>query len=165
MKEVIFTLIGALVGGACSIAATMIANKHQREIIEQNRKFEVRPWLVSLDEKQDYNKQQARNFPMDADGIRQDGKTPFSVGIIKNVGNSVVLMESLQSELANYLPTCGNVIEKDTVINLMLYLGDNTKESLKEWKLFVKDIYGNRYCYTINNPSITFSLGESQEVH
>jgi len=165
MEEVIFTLIGTLVGGVCSIVATMIANKHQQKIIDQNRKFEVRPWLVSFDENQDYNMREARNYPMEADGIKHPGIEHFSVGVVKNVGNSVVLLEYLQSENVKYIPTCGNVVEKDGIVNLMMILGDDTKESLQEWKLYVKDIYGNRYCYTINNPSITFKLGDSQEVH
>lgn len=165
MEEFICTLIGALVGGGCSIFATMIANKHQQKIIDQNRKFEVRPWLVSFDENQDYNMHEARNYPMEADGVRHSGKEPFSVGVVKNVGNSVVLLEYLQSENVKYIPTCGNVVEKDGIVNLLLFLGDDTKESLREWKLYVKDIYGNRYCYTINNPSITFKLGDSQEAH
>ena len=87
--------------------------------------------------------------------------------IIKNTDNGIVILDRVETENNRYYPEADTVVEKNQMFELKVRWIISGNETLKDVRLFVKDIYGNEYQYPASldeNSRCFFSLGKCKEV-
>ena len=158
--DVMIPLFSALIGGGLTLLGVFLTIKDQNKKEEIARKAAARPWIYSCEE---------RHFLCNPKLTYSMGvKTPISreitlTGKIKNTDNGLLFLECVKSEKATYYPNGCNVVEKNTIFELMVYLLAGV-ENLRDVKLYINDIYGNRYCYDMICIGERFVLGKCEEV-
>ncbi len=154
--DIIIPLGSALIGGVLTLGGVFLTMTDQHKKDEIARKASARPWIYSCVEsnpKLVYT--MASKNPISPD--------LYIVGEIKNTDNGLMLLECVKSEKVTYYPDGCNVVDKNTTFKLVVYL-ENKIETLRDIKLYIKDIYGNGYCYEMICTGEKFVLGKCEEV-
>jgi len=146
---VIASLISAIVGGLIALGGVYITNKNQNNIDLENRRLSAKPWIFSLHSGQDYNYKSIERYYMELSGTFHLDKTPNIVLLVKNTDNAVFLLKKIETESNTYFPSNGNIIDKNTIIELILVLAKDGTETLKDMYLYIDDIFNNTYKYKI----------------
>lgn len=144
LTDVIIPIICALIGGGLTMWGVQRTLKAQRIESDRTRIQEARPYLFA-------------EHPMWApswDSIPQlvlESEEGDSCNLavqcyVKSTDNGIAVVKKVTTDNHTYIPTMGNVIDKNCITGLNIFLVDKT-ETMRGWKLFVKDIYGNEYCY------------------
>ena len=153
-------ILSAVISGGLTLLGVFLTIKDQNKKEEIARKAAARPWIYSCEE---------RHFLCNPKLTYSMGvKTPISreitlTGKIKNTDNGLLFLECVKSEKATYHPNGCNVVEKNTIFELTVYLLAGV-ENLRDVKLYINDIYGNRYCYDMICIGERFVLGKCEEV-
>ena len=160
LTDIIVPLGSALIGGVLALGGAFLTMMDQHKKEEIARKAAARPWIYSCEE-QHFLCNPKLTYSM---GV----KTPISreitlTGKIKNTDNGLLFLECVKSEKATYHPNGCNVVEKNTIFELTIYLLAGV-ENLRDVKLYINDIYGNRYCYDMICIGERFVLGKCEEV-
>lgn len=137
MHEAILSLVSAIIGGIFTLLGVYITFRYQAKEDSKSRKEAVKPWLFSYDMRQDFDCNDAKNFRMEIEGRYSPVLDNYILGIIKNSDNSLMVLESVKSEHNFYYPSCGNLVEKGAVINLIVRLATDKTETLKDMKLYI----------------------------
>lgn len=69
-------------------------------------------------------------------------------GIFKNTENALIILDYVTVNNKKYFPRYGNVIDKDKIVNLYVFIDDNLKAN-DEVILSIKDVLDNQYKYRI----------------
>lgn len=155
---IIVPVCSALFGGGLTLLGVWLTIRDQSKKEEAARKAAARPWIFSCEEYIPHNKKTYSMVP-DSD----DSEDMFIAGNIKNTDNGILILDCVESEAVRYTPDGDNVVDKNSAIELVIYL-KNRVETLKGLHLYIKDVYGNRYCYKITLNGDRFTLGECEEV-
>lgn len=155
---IIVPLCSALLGGGLTLFGVWLTIKDQRKKEEVARKAAVRPWIFSCEE---YIPQDKNIYSMVPDSYGTENM--FIAGNIKNTDNGILILNCVESETARYIPDGDYVVDKNSAIELVIHL-KNRVETLKRLHLYIKYVYGNRYCYKMILNGDRFTLGECKEV-
>ena len=159
----VISLISALIGGGLTLLGVICTLKAQKKEEFNSRKLEVKPWLFSFDERQDYDPTGMVSYRMEVGGTYHSGTNSYFTGVIKNTDNGIALLDRVETKNNTYYPSCGNVIDKNALFILRIVLADGT-ENLKDMYLYVKDVYGNSYRYELFQNGNKFKLGICEDV-
>ena len=172
---IIIPMISAIIGGGLTMWGVYVTIKDQHEkdaeaqrleaeSDSERRRLEAKPWLFSYDEAQDYDVKKVQYYCMDLSGdMNMRGRgAGILTGLIKNTDNGIMLLDRVESENHVYLPSTGNIVEKGSLIQLIIWLSTEC-ETLENMRLYVKDIYGNTYCYPMKLDGNKFKLGVCEE--
>mgnify|MGYP004519656535 FL=1 len=144
LTDVVIQIVCALIGGGLTMWGVQKTLKAQRSESDRIRIQEAKPYLFA-------------EHPMRApvwDSIPQlllksaeDDSCDYALQCyVKNSDNGIAIVKKVTTDNHTYIPTEGNVVDKDCVTGLNIFLVDKT-ETMRGWKLFVEDIYGDEYCY------------------
>lgn len=144
LTDVIIPIICALIGGGLTMWGVQRTLKAQRIESDRIRIQEAKPYLFAKHPMRAPAWDSIPQLPLkSAEGDRCDYALQCYV---KNSDNGIAVVKKVTTDNHTYIPTEGNVIDKDCVTGLNIFLVDKT-ETMHGWKLFVEDIYGNEYCY------------------
>ena len=163
MNQNVISLISALIGGGLTLIGVLCTLKAQKKEESNSRKLEAKPWLFSFDDRQEYDPTGMVSYRMEVGGTYHFGTNSYFMGVIKNTDNGIALLDRVVTKNSIYYPSCGNVVDKDTLFILSIVLANRT-ETLQDMYLFVKDIYGNSYRYELLQNGNRFKLGICEEV-
>lgn len=155
---IVIPLCSALLGGGLTLLGVRLAIKDQSKKEEYARKAAARPWIFSCEE---HIPSEKKMYKMVPDSDCSDRGTV--AGNIKNTDNGILILDCAESEAVRYTPDGDNVVDKNSAIELVIHL-KNRVETLKGFHLYIKDVYGNRYCYKMILDGNRFTLGECEEV-
>lgn len=155
---IIVPVCSALFGGGLTLLGVWLTIRDQSKKEETARKAAARPWIFSCEE---YIPQDKKTYFMVPDS--DDSEDMFIAGNIKNTDNGILILDCVESETVRYTPDGDNVVDKNSAIELVIHL-KNRVETLKGLHLYIKDVYGNRYCYKMTLNGDRFTLGECKEV-
>lgn len=82
--------------------------------------------------------------------------------MLKTATTASLLSKKVTTDNHTYIPTEGNVIDKDCVTGLNIFPVDKT-ETMRGWKMFVEDIYGDEYCYLMTLDGNMLNIGACVE--
>ena len=144
LTDVIIPIICALVGGGLTMWGVQRTLKAQRIESDRIRIQEAKPYLFAKHPMRAPAWDSIPQLPLkSAEGDSGDYGLQCYV---KNSENGIAVVKKVTTDNHTYIPTEGNLIDKDCVTGLNIFLVDKT-ETMHGWKLFVEDIYGNEYCY------------------
>ena len=81
---------------------------------------------------------------------------------VKNSDNGIAVVKKVITDKHTYIPTVGNVINKNCITGLNIFLVDKS-ETMHGWKMFIEDIYGNEYCYLMTLDGNMLNIGACVE--
>ena len=158
ITSIIVSLCSALLGGGLTLLGVWLTIKDQNKKEEAAKKAAVRPWIFSYEECIPPYKKTCFIAP-DSDYSRDI----VTSGIIKNTDTGILILDYVESELVRYTLHGDNVVDKNSTVELAIHL-KNRVENLNGLRLYIKDVYGNRYSYEISIRGSRFTLGECREV-
>lgn len=164
---VIIPLIAALIGGGLTMWGVVYTIKSQRKDEEKRRRDAVRPFLYSCPKEPGYQKPIMKMYVFSNPDEPCMGQDMAYFGIIKNTDNGIMILDRVETENNRYYPEADTVVEKNQMFELKVRWIISGNETLKDVRLFVKDIYGNEYQYPASldeNSRCFFSLGKCKEV-
>lgn len=158
IADIVVPLVSALIGGGLTLVGVIFTIRSQNKKDYIAKKASARPWIFSCTK---YLPGDSKIYSMYPDM----GFSPnmFISGIIKNTDNGILILNYVQSETTKYTPNDDNVVEKNSSIQLVIYL-KNQVETLKDLHLYIKDIYGNQYRYQLILSGGEFTLGKCEEI-
>ncbi len=151
--EAIVDLFCAIIGGGMTLLGVWLTIITQKKYENKIRVQNAKPYLYNSDDIMcDLN---ITMLPHSKNACKAT-----VTGVFTNADNGICIIKKLISEKTEYYPIGCNVLNKGNSCKVEVKL-ENHIESLRDWKLFVEDIYGNEYCYEILNPEkINFKIGK-----
>lgn len=159
---VVIPLLSALISGGLTLIGVYLTLRKQRKSDLELKKLSVKPWLLSC--AQDKSKEILiyKMIPEHTTEYRTD---IFLESKIKNTDNGIAILDCVRTENCVYYPAEDYIVDKNTVIKLVIYLNLNDEETLKQMYLYVSDVYGNHYRYPLVSVKSKYAiLGKCEEV-
>ena len=160
LTDVIIPIICALIGGGLTMWGVQRTLKAQRIESDRIRIQEAKPYLFA---EHPVRAPAWDSIPQlllkSADGDSCDYALQCYV---KNSDNGIAVVKKVTTDSHTYIPTEGNVIDKDCVTGLNIFPVDKT-ETMRGWKMFVEDIYGDEYCYLMTLDGNMLNIGACVE--
>lgn len=144
LTDVIIPIICALIGGGLTMLGVQKTLKAQRSESDRIRIQEAKPYLFAEHPAQTTAQDSIPQLLLKS--VAGNSCTHAPRCYVKNSDNGIAIVKKVTTDNHTYIPTMGNVIDKNCITGLNIFLVDKT-ETMRGWKLFVKDIYGNEYCY------------------
>lgn len=142
--DIVVPIISALIGGGLTLWGVRKTIEYEKNNEKENLKLAVRPWIFNVDPMEDYDYKSSKFFNL----ITQDFNfVDHMMFIIKNTDNGVAIIDRIETEQMTYLPSNGNILDKNMICTINVYI--DAGETLKDWILYVKDVYGNEYPYQL----------------
>ena len=160
INNIIIPIICALIGGGLTLIGVILTIKHETKIRNENKKLEVKPWLVLLGA---YNTtidecgNNSIHMATCLDDYHQYRNNVFVLNI-NNTDNGMCIVDRIISNNTTFIPIKGNyVVEKNRNINILVHIGKSEKATgteivtvdINKIVLIIKDIYGTEYLYEI----------------
>lgn len=144
---IIVPLISSLIGGGLTLIGVLISIHHENK----NRKNEIKrlnkPLIYLINPMQDYDYKSAVQFYFENKIFKSNG---FIEIILKNTDNAIMIMDSIKIGDDIYYPTNGNVVDKNTIFYIYVYINEKIKSINQEnIMLTIKDVLGNSYKYKL----------------
>lgn len=160
LTDVIIPIICALIGGGLTMLGVQKTLKAQRSESDRIRIQEAKPYLFAEHPAQTTAQDSIPQLLLKS--VAGDSCTHAPRCYVKNSDNGIAIVKKVTTDNHTYIPTEGNVIDKDCVTGLTIFLADRT-ETMYGWKLFVEDIYGNEYCYPMTLKGNILNIGACVE--
>ena len=143
--DIIIPLLSALIGGFVTMLGVILTIKHEQKKAAEERKQDAKPWLFSMDDKENFDCTKANDIILMADATLE-GRPGLCI-LIKNTDNGVGIIEKLQTKNNTYLPTVGRVLDKNSISYVHFFFAPH--ETLTDMFLHISDVYGNKYMYRV----------------
>ncbi len=146
ITSILVPLVSACIGGGLTLLGVRLSLRSERKKEEKNRIDSAKPWLYSLDRREDQDWKSVYELFFSSDGRIDPTQKPTTI-IIKNTDNGIAILDRIITETTEYYPVAGKVIEKGKKAHL--YIQWAKSETLVNMRLQLHDVYGNEYCYEI----------------
>lgn len=156
LTDVIIPIICALIGGGLTMLGVQKTLKAQRIESDRIRIQEAKPYLFAEHPAQTTAQDSIPQLLLES--AEGDSCGYALQCYVKNSDNGIAIVKKVTTDNHTYIPTEGNVIDKDCVTDLNIFPVDKT-ETMRGWKLFVEDIYGNEYCYQMTLKGNKLNIG------
>lgn len=143
--DIIIPLLSALIGGFVTMLGVILTIKHEQKKAAEQRKQDAKPWLFSMDDKENFDCKKANDIILMADAT-MEGRAGLCI-LIKNTDNGVGIIEKLQTKDNTYLPTVGRILDKNSISYVHFFFAPH--ETLTDMYLYISDVYGNKYMYRV----------------
>ena len=158
LTDIVIPLISALFGGFLTLLGVKMTITAQNKKEDIARKASVRPWIFTCEEHVPGDK---KTYAMEAEPNHNE--RGFIAGNIRNTDNGLLILDYVESRTVQYVPTGDKVVDKNSSIELVIFLKDKV-ETLEGFHLYIRDIYDNRYRYSLIMEGNRFKLGECREL-
>ena len=148
---IIIPLIAAIIGGGITMWGVILTIKREKQKDDENRILAVKPWIFSYESIRSFNADEVNIIHLSVKEKLDEQNTELFDIIIKNTDNGIGIVEKFVTENNTYYPIVGRVIEKNTTVILRVHWNGN--ENLRKMRLFIQDVYQNRYCYEVTQSS------------
>lgn len=160
LTDVIIPIVCALIGGGLTMWGVQRTLKAQRIESDRIRIQEARPYLFAEHPAQVPAWDRIPQLLLES---AEDDSCDYALQCyVKNSDNGIAIVKKVTTDNHTYIPAAGNIIDKDCVTGLNILLVDKT-ETMRGWKLFVEDIYGDEYCYLMILNGKMLSIGACVE--
>ena len=158
LTDIIIPILCALIGGGLTMLGVQRTLKAQRIESDRIRIQEARPYLFT-----EHSMRTPNSIPQLLLKSAEDNSCDYALRYyVKNSDNGIAVVKKVTTDNCTYIPTEGNVIGKDCVTCVNIFLADKA-ETMQGWKLFVEDIYGNEYCYPMTLNGNKLNIGACME--
>lgn len=144
-KDIIGPILCSIIGGTFTVWGVYLTIKYEKRKDNEKTKLSNKPLFYRIDPMQDYDYQNSIDYYMCEDERQTDYKI---YGIFKNTENALMILDYIIVNNKKYFPRYGNVVDKNRIFNLSVYIDENLK-SEDEVILVVKDVLDNQYKYKI----------------
>ncbi|MBR6504508.1 MAG: hypothetical protein IKT41_02130 [Clostridia bacterium] len=141
------TYIGSILGSAVTLFGVYETIKYEKEKDFEKNQLNNKPYFYNIDPYGKYDPKEVIEFILSEDASYNNKKKSKMLAIIKNTDNAILIVERILINNINYYPAMGEVIDKNQTACLEIY--SNNDIELKDIKLYVKDIIGNLYTYSL----------------
>ncbi len=144
---IIIPLISALLGGFVTMLGVRITIKAERKKDAENKTLSVKPWIFSLFKAEKKNMDSINEiFFGDPEKGCTQGFYPYI--LIKNTDNGICILKRFQTKTKVYYPYHTDIVDKNSIVKINIAFEEG--EDLKEFELYVSDVYGNQYVYDVD---------------
>lgn len=161
LTDVIIPIICALIGGGLTMWGVQRTLKAQRIESDRIRIQEARPYLFT----EHLMRTPAGNNSIPQLLLKSTETNSCDYALrcyVKNSDNGIAVVKKVITDKHTYIPTVGNVINKNCITGLNIFLVDKS-ETMHGWKMFIEDIYGNEYCYLMTLDGNMLNIGACVE--
>ena len=162
--DIVIPLVSAAIGGGLTLLGVWFTLRNQTKKEERQRRLNVKPILLSYDKRRGLCNESLQVYRMEIGGTLTAADDPFATVYIKNTDNGVACLNRIETENNQYFPSCGNIVEKNELVQVVVVLANDCTETLKKPCLIVDDIYGNSYKYELLAHGTEFILGDCTEM-
>lgn len=165
ITDIVVPIFSALIGGLFTFLGVCVTIKKQAKKDELHRKLSVKPIIYSYKSKynncDDYKDSilySLRSIQYTLSEINLDG-------YFINTDNGILILDYVLSGGKKYITWESDVVDKSKMVHLLITL-DDEREKNSELYLYVRDIYGNGYRYSmiVDKEKNYFVLGKCEEV-
>ena len=143
--DIISPIICSIVGGLFTVVGVYLTIVYEKNKQKEERKEANKPLFYLLHPMQDYNNDVAVTY------VISSGKKEYQYkiqGIFKNTEKSIIIIDYILVGNKKYYPRNGEVIDKDKIFYLDIYLEEKIRENA-DINLCIKDIFNNQYQYRL----------------
>lgn len=154
ITSVIVPLLSALLGGLLALWGVRIAIRHEKKLNQEeyrrSLKTNAKPLLMNQGFFSGNATEPTAQLMFTESGKVESASKGKLTGVFKSADCGIIIFKKIQSGEVTYFPVTGemSMVDKNTLINIEIVMADK-KEKLQEMKLFVSDIYGNTYYYSM----------------
>lgn len=141
------TYVGSLLGSVITLFGVYQTIKYEKEKDFEKNQLKNKPYFYNIDFYGKYDPKEVIYFILSEDASLNNKKKSKQLAIIKNTDNAILIVDHISINSINYYPAIGEVIDKNQVACIEIY--SNNDIELRDIKLYVKDIIGNRYNYML----------------
>ena len=145
LKDIIIPLLSALIGGLVTMLGVIITIKWEVKKEKKDKIDAIKPWLYCLNHEEQKLYSGSNGINLLSENERSNSRATL---YIKNAGNGIGIVKLLKTECVEYYPSNGNILDKNSVTLLNIHL-KNRKETLKNMRLYISDIYDHQYEYMV----------------
>ena len=143
--DIINPIICALLGGGLTLIGVWLTINNESKKEAEKTKLSMKPLFYRIDPHQEYDANKAINYIFKSDNYEKKEMVVF--GIIKNTDHAIAILDFFVINNVKYYPSNGNVIDKNTIVNLNIYLENEVPS--KDIYMYIKDAMNNEYCYKL----------------
>lgn len=145
LKDIIIPIIASVIGGLFTVWGVYLTIKYEKEKEKEEKILSHKPLICRLDPMQQYDAKDTVDFRLE-DSNSEEKRKIF--GVIKNTDNAILLIEGVSVNGKLYKSVYGNVVDKNQIFNLYVYVSEKINES-DEVLFIIKDIMDNIYKYKL----------------
>ncbi len=145
LKDIIIPIIASVIGGLFTVWGVYLTIKYEKEKEKEEKILSHKPLICRLDPMQQYDAKDTVDFRLEDYNSEENGKI---FGVIKNTDNAILLIEGVSVNGKLYKSVYGNVVDKNQIFNLYVYVSEKINES-DEVLFIIKDIMDNIYKYKL----------------
>ena len=146
IKNIIIPILASIIGGCFTVGGVYLTIKYEKQKEKAEKLLSYKPLIYRLDPMQKYEYKNAVDFKLSDSDIEESWEL---WGIIKNTDNAILIIDGVVVNGKKYKPKFGNVVDKNQIFNLYVYVSEVINES-DEVILIVKDIMDNIYKYKLD---------------
>ena len=144
-RDVIGPILCSIIGGAFTVWGVYLTINYEKRKNNEKEKLSNKPLFYRIDPMQEYDYQNSIDYYM----CENTKDTQYKLyGIFKNTENALIILDYVTVNNKKYFPRYGNVIDKNKIVNLYVFIDDNLKTN-DEVILSIKDVLDNQYEYRI----------------
>jgi len=162
--DIVIPLVSAAIGGGLTLLSVWLTLKNQNTKEEEQRRLSVKPILFGYDLRQGLRGTPLKVYRMEIGGTLTYADGPCATFFIKNTDNGLACLNRIETENNKYFPSCGNIVEKNALVQVVVILASDGTETLENASLIVDDLYGNSYEYELITNGTEFILGDCKEI-
>ena len=162
--DIVIPLVSAAIGGGLTLLGVWLTIRSQTKKEEAQRHLSAKPILLSYAKRQGFQNKPLQIYRMEIGGTLTTTDDPYATIFIKNTDNGLARLNRIETENNEYFPSCGNIVEKNALVQVVVILAPNGTETLKNVSLIVDDLYGNSYEYELIARGTEFILGDCKKI-
>ena len=143
--DIIGPILCSIVGGAFTVIGVYLTIRNERRKEAKENQLSNKPLFYRIDPMQDYDNKSSIDYIMKSNNEIKDYKL---YGIFKNTEKAIMILDYISVNDKKYYPKNGNVVDKDKIFNLHIYLEEGLKSN-DEVILVINDVLDNQYKYKI----------------
>lgn len=145
LKNIIIPIMSSVIGGLFTVWGVYLTIKYEKRKEKEEKVLSHKPLICRLDPMQQYEYKDTVDFRLEDPDVEEKGKI---FGVIKNTDNAILLIEGVSVNGKVYKSVYGNVVDKNQIFNLYVYVTEVINES-DEILFMIKDIMDNIYKYKL----------------
>ena len=155
VKDIIVAIISAVAG---ALVGSFVTYKLQNKKDMQQKAETSKPKIFNYDVSDGYAPRTFEEYEMCSCSENDIETKATYCGYFTNTDKALFTIEKIESEHKTYIPYGNKVVKKD--VKFMIKINLVTGESLKNMKLFVKDINNKEYSYKMIQKGNRFIIDE-----
>lgn len=146
LKDIMVPIIASIIGGCFTVGGVYLSIKYEKQKEKEEKILSHKPLIYRLDPMQQYEYKAAVDFRLGGFEAEENWEL---WGIIKNTDNAILIIDGVAINGKIYKPKFGNVVDKNQIFNLYVYVNEKINES-DEVIFILKDIMDTTYKYKLD---------------